>query len=103
MSKKNGYEQLAFKWSDDTYKYEVRWHTRTPNAPEGQGSTCLLYTSIENIYGDAVFHSGDLLRGNFYKCGDRTEHPHYASFTKIDTPRPCFMDPDYFADMIIVD
>ena len=58
---------------------------------------------IENIYGNAVFHSGDILRGNFYKCGDRTGHPHYASFTKIDTPRPCFMNPDYFADMIIVD
>lgn len=29
------YEML----SADGYKYEVRWHTKTPGAPEGQGNT----------------------------------------------------------------
>ena len=32
---KNGYEQIAFKWSDGTNTYTVRWHTATPNAPAG--------------------------------------------------------------------
>jgi hypothetical protein len=36
---KNGYDQIKYKWSADGYKYEVRWHTRTPGAPEGQGNT----------------------------------------------------------------
>ena len=36
---KNGYEQITYKWSDGDYKYESRWHIRTPGAPEGQGST----------------------------------------------------------------
>lgn len=58
---------------------------------------------IKNIYGDAEFHTGDLIRGNFYKCGDLTEQRHYGSFTKIDFPRPYFMLPEFFADMIITD
>jgi hypothetical protein len=35
----NGYDQIKYTWSDDTYKYEARWHTRTPGVPEGQGNT----------------------------------------------------------------
>lgn len=32
--KAGGYDQISYKWSDGTYKYEARWHTTTPNAPE---------------------------------------------------------------------
>ena len=32
----DGYEQISYKWSDETYKYEVRWHTRTLGAPEAR-------------------------------------------------------------------
>lgn len=35
----DGYEQISFKWNDGTYKYEVRWHTRTSGAPIDQGNT----------------------------------------------------------------
>jgi Pretoxin HINT domain len=36
---KNGYDQIKYNWSDGTYKYEARWHTRTPGAPADQGNT----------------------------------------------------------------
>ncbi len=36
---KNGYDQVKYTWSDGTYKYEARWHTRTPGAPADQGDT----------------------------------------------------------------
>ena len=36
---KNGYDQITYKWSADGYNYEVRWHTKTPGAPKGQGNT----------------------------------------------------------------
>ena len=36
---KNGYDQISYKWSENGHNYEVRWHTRTPGAPEGQGNT----------------------------------------------------------------
>jgi len=35
QSKKAGYEQIQYKWNDGTYTYTARWHTSTPNAPEG--------------------------------------------------------------------
>ena len=35
----NGYDQITFKWSENGYNCEVRWHTRTPGAPAGQGNT----------------------------------------------------------------
>ena len=42
----DGYEQISYKWNDGTYKYEVRWHTRTSGAPEGQGNTWVIQRTI---------------------------------------------------------
>ena len=36
---KNGYDQINFKWIENGQNYEVRWHTKTPGAPEEQGNT----------------------------------------------------------------
>ncbi|MBO0468848.1 hypothetical protein JZO73_15200, partial [Enterococcus plantarum] len=36
---KNGYEQISYKWKENGDTIEVRWHTKTPGAPEGQGNT----------------------------------------------------------------
>lgn len=35
VREKNGYDDIQYKWSDGGYNYEMRWHTATPNAPEG--------------------------------------------------------------------
>ncbi|WMJ21795.1 carbohydrate-binding family 9-like protein [Paludicola sp. MB14-C6] len=56
---------------------------------------------IETIYGEANFKVGDHIKGNFFKCGDDTEHPHYGSYTKIEFSYPSFHRPEFFADMII--
>lgn len=39
------------------------------------------------------------LRGNFYKCGDRTAHPHFASWAPISTPTPDFHRPEFFGEL----
>ncbi|MBD7912080.1 hypothetical protein [Clostridium cibarium] len=39
---KVGFEQISYKWNDGTYKYEARWHTRTPGAPIAQGNTWVI-------------------------------------------------------------
>lgn len=39
------------------------------------------------------------LRGNFYKCGDLTAHPHFASWSPIGTPQPDFHRPEFFGDL----
>ena len=59
--------------------------------------------TIERVYGNAEFKTGDVIRANFYKCGDNTAIPHYASFTKIDIDHPDYHCPAFFADMEIVD
>ena len=39
------------------------------------------------------------LRGNFYKCGDKTARPHYLSWNPIPTPAPNFHLPQYFGEL----
>lgn len=41
------------------------------------------------------------LKGNFYKCGDKTSVPHYLSWAPIDTPTPNFHCPEFFADITL--
>lgn len=36
---KNGYQQIKYNWDRGDYKYQSRWHTRTPGAPKNQGNT----------------------------------------------------------------
>ena len=63
-------------------------------------------TLISGVYNNADFNIGDSIRGNFYKCGDSTKEPHYGSFTMINVatiPAPSFHQPNFFAEMVIVD
>jgi hypothetical protein len=41
------------------------------------------------------------LRGNIYKCGDLTAHPHFLSWSPIGTPSPDFHRPEFFGEFII--
>lgn len=59
------------------------------------------FSLIKQLYGNAEFCKGDMLRVGFFKCGDETEQPHYASFTEIKWEYPSFHRPQFFADMII--
>lgn len=46
--------------------------------------------------------SGSIWRGNFYKCGDKTSHPHWGTWAPINTPSPNFHCPEYFKPLIFV-
>jgi hypothetical protein len=37
--------------------------------------------------------------GNFYKCGDKLEHPHYLSWQPVGTSSPDFHTPRYFGPL----
>lgn len=43
--------------------------------------------------------SGTVIRGNFYKCGDKLQHPCYQSWSPIGTPSPDFHQPHYFDNL----
>ena len=53
IQEKNGYKQIKYTWESDGYKYTSRWHTRTPNAPESQGTSWVVERRIPGIgYGE---------------------------------------------------
>ena len=42
------------------------------------------------------------IRANFYKCGDKTAHPHFVSWSPINLPSPDFHRPDFFGELKLV-
>jgi len=40
------------------------------------------------------------IEGNFYKCADETDMPHYLSWNPISTPQPDFHQPAFFGDIL---
>lgn len=54
---------------------------------------------IQKVYGNLYFKTGDILKGNFFKCGDETELPHYGSWTKVNNPTPNFHLPEFFGTL----
>lgn len=43
--------------------------------------------------------SGQKIRANFYKCGDKTPNPHFLSWNPIDLPEPNFHAPEFFGEL----
>ncbi len=58
---------------------------------------------ISEAFGEEFVADKADLKGNFYKCGDLTEKPHYDSFNKMTTLPPGFHNPDCFAEFIIIE
>ena len=57
--------------------------------------------TIHSLYGKLWFLPGDKLRGNFYKCGEKTPQPHWGSWTKLSGDTPQLHQPAYFGDLEI--
>ncbi len=38
-------------------------------------------------------------KANFYKCADKTSHPHWLTWSHIDKPQPDFHRPEYFGTL----
>ena len=57
--------------------------------------------TINSLYGKLWFLPGDPLKGNFYKCGEKTPVPHYGSWSPITSDQPDFHRPEYFGDLEI--
>lgn len=68
------------------------------------------FWGVELVIPDAVFfeaygikslHKGMKLKGNFYKCGDLTEKPHYGCWSSIANDTPDFHLEEFFGDIIL--
>ena len=59
--------------------------------------------TIKAVFGRDTFASGDVLKGNFYKCGDETDAPHYGMWSPVMQENLDFHTPQYFGDLVITD
>ncbi len=52
---------------------------------------------------EPTFHpsAGWIMRGNFYKCGEQTEHSHFMVWSEIHTPQPDYHRPEYFGELVL--
>ena len=41
-------------------------------------------------------------RANFYKCGEKTSHPHWLTWSVVDNPKPKFHMPEFFGTLEFV-
>lgn len=57
---------------------------------------------IQGIYGEIDFRSGHIMKGNFYKCGDDTENPHYGCWCPIFNEHPDFHRSEFFGDLRLI-
>ena len=64
-------------------------------------ATCLLKLSLlESLYERSCdFPAGHRMRGNFYKCGDLTDAPHWGSWAPVE--RVDFHVPHLFGEIIV--
>lgn len=56
---------------------------------------------IKTLFGVDKFPKGYCFKGNFYKCGDDTDIPHFGSWSPIDLEKPNFHCPEFFGTLII--
>jgi len=76
-----GNEPIAGIWGETQWDLQVK-------IPVG----VLVFHKIEDL-------SGVTAKGNFYKCGDKLEHPHYLSWEPVGSPQPNFHLPEYFGEL----
>ena len=39
------------------------------------------------------------VRANFYKCADKSAHPHFLAWNRVETDKPDFHRPEYFGEL----
>ena len=59
-------------------------------------------STVSAIYGKDSFTPGTVIHGNFYKCGDETEIPHFGMWNEVALDNPDFHRPEFFGVMEIV-
>jgi hypothetical protein len=67
-----------------------------------QLSDWTMYLEIPKValgFKDNETLSGQKIRANFYKCGDKTPKPHFLSWNPIDLPKPNFHTPEFFGEL----
>ena len=68
------------------------------------GKTCwrmALIIPAEAFFRNAIIgFDGMRMKGNFYKCGDHLQKPHFLSWNPIHVDRPDFHRPEFFGELV---
>jgi hypothetical protein len=59
------------------------------------------FAFLRSCFPSLKLSQGHIMRGNFYKCGDKTARPHYGCWSPIDLPYPDFHCPAFFGTLIL--
>ena len=55
---------------------------------------------LKNYYQLEYPKSGAKWRANFYKCADKTSHPHWLTWSEVQYPEPRFHLPEFFGTLV---
>ena len=79
-----------------------------PQASTHAGAWWAVSYTLSNAWLASVFGrapaAGQIMRGNFYICGDETEYPHFGMWQGFDPlviPRPDFHQPTLFGELTL--
>lgn len=90
--------------SEEVLKSVKRWSSLGTEPFEERVGECSWEAALV-IPVSAIFRheiddlNGKTMRGNFYKCGDLLQTPHFLSWAPIDLPQPKFHCPEFFGEL----
>ena len=67
----------------------------------GWGIQYMVTAEFLEQYFNMTLKSGAKMKANFYKCGDKTEHPHYGCWNQVEWEKPDFHRPEFFGDIVL--
>jgi len=56
---------------------------------------------LRSCFPSLEFKQGHIMRGNLYKCGNKTVKPHFGCWSPIDLPNVDYHSPGFFGNLII--
>ncbi len=76
-----------------------------PSVAKGDGfweiSLLIPLSFLKTAYGRDDFYPGQILYGNFHKCGENTPVPHFGTLFPIQSPTPDFHRPEFFKELVL--
>lgn len=85
---------------NDNYRELFRVKTMTHNSGWNLEYR-IPFVFLRSCFPSLELKPGHTMRGNFYKCGDKTARPHYGCWSPIDLPKPDFHCPGFFGVLIL--
>ena len=89
----------------DPSVFQIKTSVTKESLKDYQGPSWVLeymipFAWLEQYYGSISFGEGHRMKGNFYKCGDKTVHPHFGCWNPVENLTPDFHRPEFFGELI---